>query len=206
MLIEWKQKAKIGIGAQNCFKDDEGAYTGETSPKALVALGARYVILGHSERRALGETDKIIAEKVIGAIRNKLTVILCIGEHERDQHGSHFGEVSEQLRKSLSGFPKSEVKKLIVAYEPIWAIGVKAKRAATPADNREMSILIRRYLAEYFGKKAAFTIPILYGGSADDQNALGFLTEGGADGFLLGRASLDHKKIVAIAQIANKIH
>ncbi len=204
-MVEWKAKSKIAIGAQNCFKDDEGARTGETSPKALASIGASYVILGHSERRALGETDVQVAEKVVAAVRNKLTVVLCVGEHERDQHGSYFSEVSNQLRASLSGFPKGEAKRLVIAYEPIWAIGAKAKQPATPSDYREMSILMRRYLTEYFGKKVAFAIPILYGGSVDDRNAEGFLKDGGADGLLVGRISLDAEKFTAIIHIANKL-
>lgn len=199
------KKTKIAIGAQNCFKEDEGAWTGETSPKALFSVGATHVILGHSERRALGETSEDVAQKAVVAVRNKLTVILCVGERERDQHGSYFGEVSNQLRASLSGFPKGEVRRLVVAYEPIWAIGSKAKKSATPSDYREMSILIRRYLAEYFGKKVAFAVPVLYGGSVDDRNAESFLREGGADGLLVGRASLDPEKFSTIIRNANNI-
>ena len=202
-MVEWRAKAKIAVGGQNCFKEDEGARTGEVSPRALASVGASHVILGHSERRALGETDADVAEKAIAAVRNKLSVVLCVGERERDQHGSHFGEVSAQLRASLAGFPKGEVKRLVVAYEPIWAIGAKAKKPATPSDYREMSILIRRYLAEYFGKKIAFAIPILYGGSVDDNNAESFFKEGGADGLLVGRASLDSERFCAIIRIAN---
>ena len=204
-LLAARGKSKIHMGGQNCFKDDEGARTGETSPRALALLGASHVLLGHSERRALGETDSDVAEKIVGATRNKLTTILCVGEHSRDEHGTHFNEVSAQLRASLLGFPKGEAKRLVVAYEPIWAIGAKAVRPATPSDFREMSILIRRYLTEYFGKKLAFAIPILYGGSVDERNAEGFLSEGGADGLLVGRVSLDADKFSAIIRIANNI-
>jgi triosephosphate isomerase (TIM) len=199
-------KTKIAIGGQDCFTEDEGAYTGETSPRALRALGATYVILGHSERRAMGETDKEVSKKVIAALRNKLTVILCVGEKERDQHGGYFNEVSTQLRASLDGCPKVGWKNLIIAYEPIWAIGSKAVRVATPADFREMSILIRRTLTEYFGKKEAFAVPVIYGGSVDDRNALGFLREGEADGLLVGRVSLDPEKFSAIIRSAHNIH
>ncbi len=202
-LIASRGKAMIALGGQNCFKEDEGARTGENSPRALSALGASHVILGHSERRALGETDKDIAEKSVSALRNKLTIILCVGERGRDEHGSHFNEVSAQLRSSLSLFPKSGARQLVIAYEPIWAIGVKALRPATPSDFREMSILIRRYLTEYFGKTAAFAIPILYGGSVDERNAEGFLREGGADGLLVGRISLDAQKFSSIVRIAH---
>ncbi len=204
-LVTLRGKSTLAIGGQNCFKEDEGARTGETSPKALASIGANYVILGHSERRALGETDKQISEKAIGAIRNKLSIILCVGEHVRDEHGTHFNEVSAEIRSSLAQFPKNEAKRLVIAYEPIWAIGASAKRPATPSDFREMSILIRRYLTEYFGKKLAFAIPILYGGSVDERNAEGFLREGGADGLLVGRVSLDAEKFSAIIQIANNV-
>ena len=201
-VFTWKGTSKLGVGSQNCFHEDEGARTGEISPKALASIGATHVILGHSERRALGETDAMVAEKAIGAVRNKLTVVLCVGERERDHHGSYFGEVSAQLRASLAGFPKGEVRRLVIAYEPIWAIGAKAKKPATPSDYREMSILIRRYLSEYFGKKSAFSVPILYGGSADERNAESFFVEGGADGLLVGRVSLDPLRFGAIIHIA----
>lgn len=198
-------KGKISIGGQDCHVDDEGARTGETSPRALRSTGATCVILGHSERRAMGETDEIISQKIVAALRNKLKVILCVGERERDERGEYFNFVSNQLRDSLVLFPKISSKDLIVAYEPIWAIGSKAKRAATPGDFLEMSILIRRSLTDYFGKNVAFTIPVLYGGSVDDRNAEGFLKEVGADGFLIGRASLDPEKLTNIIHLANTV-
>jgi triosephosphate isomerase len=204
-LVAITAKSKLKIGGENAAIVDEGALTGETSPKALHACGASHVILGHSECRHAGETNELIAQKVVGALRNKLTVILCVGEKERDQHGGYFNEVSTQLRASLEGCPKTAAKNLIIAYEPIWAIGSQAVRVATPADFREMSILIRRTLTEYFGKKDAFAIPILYGGSVDDRNAEGFLKEGEADGLLIGRVSLDPEKFGAIIKMANTI-
>lgn len=200
-----KSLLNISIGAQNSFWEDEGARTGETSPKTLSSLGATHVILGHSERRALGETDAMIAQKSIQAVKNKLTVIVCVGEHSRDDAGAYFAEVREQLRLSLAGFSKTESKRLVIAYEPIWAIGAKAVRPATPADFHEMSILIRRHLVEQFGKAAGFKVPILYGGSVDERNALGFLRDAGADGLLVGRASLDVEKFGMIIQLADSI-
>lgn len=197
--------SRIAIGAQDAHTENEGAHTGETSPGALASLGVTHVILGHSERRAAGETNAIVAAKVRAAIKNKLSVILCVGEKKRDESGAYFGEVSHQLRESLEGFPKIAAKRLIIAYEPIWAIGAKAVRAAEPTDFHEMSILIRRHLVEYFGKNIAFTIPILYGGSADERNAEAFLKEGGADGLLVGRASLDPEKFATIIRLADRI-
>ena len=201
-LVSVAGKATIAIGGQNIYFEDEGAKTGETSPAALKNIGATHTIVGHSERRAMGDTNETVAAKMAAAVRNKLSPILCVGEHERDEHGAYFAEVSEQLQASLVEFPKTEARRLIVAYEPLWAIGAKAKRAAAPSDFREMSILIRRTLTDYFGKKVAFAIPILYGGSVDDHNALSFLTEGGADGLLVGRISLDANKFGTIVTLA----
>ncbi len=201
-VMEWKGKAPIVLGAQSCAKDDEGAWTGETSPKALASIGEKYVIVGHSERRSMGETNHDVAQKAIASVRNRLKVVLCVGEHKRDLHGNHFSVVSTQLRESLSGFPKDSAGDLVVAYEPIWAIGAQAKQPASPADHREMSILIRRTLTEYFGKSAAFTIPILYGGSVDEENAAGYLTLGEADGLLVGRVSLHPTRFAEIIRRA----
>jgi triosephosphate isomerase len=200
-----KSSLSISVGAQNSFWEDEGARTGETSPKTLSSLGATHVILGHSERRLLGETDAVVAQKSIQVVRNKLTAIVCVGEHTRDDAGAYFTEVREQLRRSLLNFPKTESKRLVIAYEPIWAIGVKAVRPATPPDFHEMSILIRRHLVEQFGKAAGFKVPILYGGSVDERNALGFLRDAGADGLLVGRVSLDAEKFGTIIQLADSI-
>lgn len=200
-----KPPLNISVGAQNSFWEDEGARTGETSPYTLSSLGATHVILGHSERRALGETDAMVAQKSIQVVRNKLTAIVCVGEHVRDDAGLYFTEVREQLRHSLLGFPQTESKRLVIAYEPIWAIGAKAVRPATPADFHEMSILIRRHLVEQFGKTTGFKVPILYGGSVDEKNALGFLRDVGADGLLVGRVSLDAEKFGMIMNLAGSI-
>ncbi len=200
-----KGKRSIEIGAQNAFYEDEGARTGEISPLQIRSVGATYVILGHSERRALGETDEVIAKKAIQANKAKLTVILCVGEKKRDEAGTYFNEVREQMRKSLTGFPSDAVKRLVIAYEPIWAIGANAIRPATPHDFHEMSILIKRHLVEQFGKTAGFKVPILYGGSVDEKNAEGFLKEGAADGLLIGRLSLDAERFGTILKLADKL-
>jgi triosephosphate isomerase len=147
----------------------------------------------------------MVAQKSVQAVKNKLTVIVCVGEHSRDDAGAYFAEVREQLRLSLAGFPKTESKRLVIAYEPIWAIGAKAVRPATSADFHEMSILIRRHLVEQFGKAAGFKVPILYGGSVDERNALGFLRDADADGLLVGRVSLDVEKFGMIIQLADSI-
>jgi triosephosphate isomerase (TIM) len=197
--------ASITVGAQNAFFEDEGARTGEVSPAMLASLGVTHVILGHSERRALGETNDLVAKKAVQAMKQTLTVVMCVGEDVRDEAGEYFGLVRTQLRESLRGVPANASKRLIVAYEPIWAIGAKATRPATPEDFHEMSILIRKVLVDHFGKIAGFKVPILYGGSVDDRNAEGFMRKGGADGLLIGRVSLDPEKFGAIIQLAESI-
>lgn len=190
------------IGAQDVFWEEEGARTGEISPAMLRSVGASFVIVGHSERRALGESDRDVAKKAALAMKSGLSVILCVGEKERDTAGAYFAEVRDELFASLEGIPRSFAKKLIVAYEPIWAIGAKARRPATVEDFREMRIHIKKHLVEQFGKAAGFRVPILYGGSVDERNAAGFLREGEADGLLIGRVSLDAEKLAAVISLA----
>jgi triosephosphate isomerase len=189
--------SSLQFGGQNAAALGEGPLTGEVSPVQLASLGAKYVILGHSERRALGESDAEIATKVIAAVKAGLMVILCVGEKERDHDGHYFVEVANQLRASLANFPESKSVHLMIAYEPIWAIGVNATHPATPRDHQEMSMLLRRTLAELFGKQKGFHIPLLYGGSVDVKNAQSFL-DIGADGLLVGRTSLRAKDFALI--------
>lgn len=196
-----KMSSSIDIGAQNCFTEIEGAHTGETSPAQLASLGMSYVILGHSERRAAGETSSDVAAKIEVAIKQKLSVILCVGEKARDGQGAYFNEIASQLRASLEGFPTTKTSQLIIAYEPVWAIGKNAVRPATPEDFREVEMLLRRELSALFGKTKAFKVPVLYGGSVSKDNAQSFINIG-ADGLLIGRTSLDGDAFVSIVKSA----
>lgn len=199
-------KSRLALGAQDCFFEEKGARTGETSPAMLRDIGVSSVILGHSERRALGETSEFVAKKIAAATKEGLSPILCIGERERTgDEGGHYAVVRDQLLASLFGVPQKTASSLVVAYEPVWAIGANAKRAATPEDFREIAVLIRKHLSELFGKAAAFRVPILYGGSVDERNAGGFLREGGADGLLIGRVSLASEQFNAIVRIADTL-
>ncbi len=199
-------KSRLLVGAQNSFWEEKGARTGEISPSQVRSVGASYVILGHSERRALGEDDATAAKKVALAAKQGLTVVLCVGERERTgEEGGHYRIVRDQLLASLAGVPAKAASSLVIAYEPVWAIGTQAKRAATPEDFREIAILVRKNLTDIFGKKAAFAIPVLYGGSVDEHNAGGFITGGGADGLLIGRVSLDPLQFNAIIRLANTL-
>lgn len=192
------------LGAQNAWFETEGAFTGEVSLAMVASVGAQYVIVGHSERRALGDTDELVNKKVLAAVKSGLTVVLCVGEHTRDQDGEYMKFISEQIKSALHGVQKKELKQIVIAYEPIWAIGKQALRAASTDDALEVSILIKKTLADTYGKDGGSVI-ILYGGSVDAKNAWEFLLKSQVDGLLVGRASLDPKVFGEILQSADKI-
>lgn len=182
---------KSKLGAQNTFYDTDGAYTGEVSVAQLKSIGVKYVIIGHSERRALGETNEMIHDKLQLTLKAGLHAVLCVGERERN-HGEAFPPIiREEIHAGLHGIKKSLLKNMIVAYEPIWAIGTG--KPATPKNIFEISILIRRELFRMLGRKIALDVPILYGGSVNDKNATEFISEGRMDGLLVGGASLNHR-------------
>lgn len=198
-------KNKVSFGSQDVFWKEKGAYTGEVSPRMIKDVGAKYTIIGHSERRALGETNEMINRKIKAALKEGLSVILCIGEKERGSDGSHFKFLQEELLEGIRGVPKKSLKNIIVAYEPIWAIGRHAKDAMKPEDMHEMAIYIKKVLAEKHDKNAALSIPILYGGSAEPSNTEDMLRDGQADGLLVGHASLNLGDFKDILHIANKV-
>jgi len=191
------------VGAQDTFFEISGAYTGEVSSKMLSNSGAEYVIIGHSERRAHGETDEIVNRKVISALKEGLHSVVCIGEKERDENAEYLNFIKQEIKGSLDDIPKNKLDKLIIAYEPIWAIG--GATPDSPEDTFETVLFIRKVLAESFGKKFAMKIPILYGGSVNKKNAENYLLHGGVQGLLIGGASLDLKQFSEILKKANNI-
>lgn len=192
--LEKINDSKILIGAQDMFWENAGSFTGEISPIMLKKEGEGYVILGHSERRELGETEEMIAKKIASAIKAGLIPILCIGEKERDIHGEYLHFLRKQIINSLGKLPKRFLAKLIVAYEPIWAIGKSEEEAMKPADLHEMTIFIKKILVELYGQAVGMTVPILYGGSVNHNNAKDILVHGQVQGLLVGRESLNPKK------------
>jgi triosephosphate isomerase len=180
--------SSIKLGAQNMFYEREGAFTGEISPVMLKDAGCEYVILGHSERRKIfGETDELINRKVLSAAENGLIPILCVGETLEEREAGRTKEVvGRQVREGLKGFP-AEVE-LVIAYEPVWAIGTG--RSATPEMAQEVHKFIREVLTELFGQKKAGKTRILYGGSVKPENAKSLLEMEEIDGALVGGASL----------------
>ncbi len=203
--IKKLKNKKIILGAQNVASEQSGAYTGEISSEMLYDAGVKYVIVGHSERRALGETNEIINKKLIQNLKSKLIPILCVGESVRSHDGFYLATVKEQLASCLVGIPKTQIKNIVIAYEPVWALSSTIDRQdATPHDFEEMKIYIRKILTDIFGSVAISSIRILYGGSANKDNTLSFLRIG-ADGLLLGKASLDSKNFAKIVEIASTI-
>lgn len=193
--------SKIKLGAQDAFWGEVGAFTGEVSSEMLYEIGVKYVILGHSERRAMGESNADINKKIKASLASGLIPIFCVGEAVRDESHSYFNLVKMQLEECLLGISKNLISKIIIAYEPIWAISTTANRKdATPSDSLEMGIFIRKILSDKFGGEAAH-IRIIYGGSVNGKDAPDFLKNGGVDGLLVGRASLDAKKFAEIVKI-----
>lgn len=183
----------IKFGAQDCFWENLGAFTGETSPLMLKNLGCQYVILGHSERRKyFGETDEMINKKIKAALLAKLKPILCLGETEKERkEGKTFEILKKQLKKSLFLIPNS--KFLILAYEPVWAIGT-GKSCGIP-EAKKANLFIRKTLHQLINSS---THQLLYGGSVNSQNARDYIKEAGFEGLLVGSASLNAKEFVKI--------
>ena len=192
---------KINLGAQNAFEGEVGAFTGEVSPYMLSSIGVKYVILGHSERRAFGESNSDINKKIKSSLGAGLNPILCVGENTRDESHGYFNLVKTQIEECLAGVSRNSILKIIIAYEPVWALSSTVNRKdATAFDSREMTLFIRKILSDKFGKDAAI-MSIIYGGSANEKDAEDFLKNGGVDGLLPGRASLNAKKFIEIVKI-----
>ena len=194
------QKALLELGAQNVNDNDEGAFTGEVSGPMLKGL-VGYAIVGHSESRIVFmESNELIARKVAACIRNKLTPILCVGENTNErQEGLAKRTVLDQLEQNLSEIIPSEASKLIIAYEPVWAIGTGVN--AEPYDVEEMALAIYHYLVNKYGTETADKIPLLYGGSTNGDNAASYLAINKIGGLLVGGASLNYKVFSSICQL-----
>ena len=184
----------IFLGVQNIASSEKGAFTGEVSAEMVKNLGANYSIIGHSERRAMGEANQIINKKLQIAFNNDLIPILCIGEKERDKEGLYLEFIKNQIKECLIGLQKKNLIGLIIAYEPLWAIGKSYREAPTPTDIHEMTLFIKKVVGELFGRDVANSFKILYGGSVEAENAKIIIEQGNVAGFLVGHASLDPKE------------
>lgn len=202
LATDYAEEGNIGVGAQNLSPFDAGAYTGEVSAAMLVSMGVTHCIIGHSERRKyFNEDDKMLTAKVNQALKHKLTPIFCVGEAlpER-QAGSHFDVVRSQVRHGLFHLDTDEFHKVVIAYEPVWAIGTGV--TATPDQAQEMHAYIRTLITERYGKDVADASLILYGGSCNAANAAEIFAKPGVDGGLIGGASIKAEEFVSICKQA----
>ncbi|KAA9352857.1 triose-phosphate isomerase [Larkinella humicola] len=193
-------QTRVALGAQNCHEKASGAYTGEISAPMLKSIGVRYVILGHSERRQyFGETNAQLAEKVNSALANGLTPIFCCGESlEQRQTEVHLDFVRAQLTESLFHLSPEQFANLVIAYEPIWAIGTGL--TATSDQAQEMHAMLRQHIASQYGQEVADDTSILYGGSANEKNAAELFAQPDVDGGLIGGASLKSREFTLVVK------
>lgn len=205
MAVNYLHETDIQVGAQNMHYADSGAFTGEISAAMIAESGCNYVILGHSERREyFGEDDEMINKKVIQAIDNDLAPILCVGEsYKQRKAGEQQMIVAKQIRSGLEGISTEDVLNVVIAYEPIWAIGTG--ETASPAQAQEMHLYIRELVSEIYDKDAASSLRLLYGGSMKPANAEELLSQTDVDGGLIGGASLDADSFSEIITIAENL-
>lgn len=195
--------SRVKLSSQNVYWEDQGAFTGEVSPKMLTDLGCHYGIIGHSERRTyFGETDQGVNRKAKALLEHKITPIVCVGETlpERDA-GDAARKVTGQVEAALANLSPAEIERLVIAYEPIWAIGTG--RNASPAQAEEIHKLIRAVLVRLAGSEKAESVRILYGGSVKPENAGALIAEENIDGALVGGASLDPENFAGIVRQAH---
>lgn len=193
---------KIMLGAQNAFYEQVGAYTGEVSAQMLAEFKVKYCLVGHSERRALGETNEMCSKKIVALLKVGIIPILCVGESNRDHSHEYLNLVKQQIKECLVNLSKNSLSKIIIAYEPVWALSTTLnRRDFVPAEFLEIKIFIKKILSDIFGSRTVLP-RIIYGGSARPDNALSFMKDGEADGLLPGRDSLDAKKFLSIIKIA----
>lgn len=203
-LVKSKSK-NVSVGLQNVSEFVSGAHTGEISPVMARESGATHIIVGHSERRAAGETNEIVNKKVLATFRENLNVILCIGEDKRDNEGTYLEFIKQELIQGLHKVEKKDLQGLVIAYEPIWAIGQSDKNAMKGAQMYEMGIYIKKILAEIFDRTTTANVPILYGGSVSSFNAEDIAVGGHVDGLLVGRQSLNPEDFKEILNIVDSI-
>jgi triosephosphate isomerase len=184
------------IGAQNVHAENLGAFTGEISLPMGKSFDVSHVIVGHSERRRMGESDTEVNTKTLAVIKAGLTAVVCVGEGKRDHAAQYLNDIESQIRTAVRGLSKSKLTSLVIAYEPVWAIGTGQN--ATPGDVHEMRLFIVKVLADIYGRNYAQKVRVLYGGSVTPKNARELMQEGTIDGFLVGGASLVAKDFSAI--------
>ena len=179
----------LKLGAQTVSYEEAGPHTSEVSAAMLKDMGVKYVITGHSEERARGDTDDVVSKRVRAIVEAGLFAVLCVGERERDEGGVYLEQLKQQIKGSLADIPTTKAKNIILAYEPVWAIG--AKEALAPEQVREMGIFVRKVFSDVFSADQALKATVLYGGSVNFRNASDIIKIGQVDGLLVGRESVN---------------
>ena len=201
-LVSAYKGKKIAFGAQDAYWQNNGSLTGYLSPTMAESTGAKYLIVGHSERRSIaGEAPELIAKKVFAGVEAKMTVILCTGEKVRDRNAEYLTYIKEDLRECLKKIDKLMMGHVMIAYEPVWAVG--GREAMLPSDIHGMTIYIRKVLTELYDKQIADAVQILYGGAVNVDNVEDIVKDGEIDGLLVGRDSLVPENIMHIVAVAN---
>lgn len=191
------------IGAQSISVDADGPHTGEVSAAMLKDLGVQSVIIGHSEQRARGDSGEKVSRQAIVAVESGLTAIVCVGEASRDEGGAYFDGLKSQIKASLAGVSPKQAKSIVIAYEPIWAIG--GQEAMSPGQIHEAALFIKKTFADLFGSEAALKTRVLYGGSVNFRNAADIISIGKVDGLLVGRESVNIPGFVELLKAVDAI-
>lgn len=184
-----KKDSVVAVGSQTVSMDEAGAHTGEVAAAMLKNMEIQYAIVGHSEVRAAGDTDAMVSRRIQAALAGGLQVIVCVGEKVRDEGGAYLEALKNQIKDSFADVPKNQVKNIVLAYEPVWAIG--AKEAMNPAQVYETSLFVRKSFSDLFGHDPAMRVRVLYGGAVNFRNAADIISIGQVDGLLVGRESVN---------------
>ncbi len=205
-VCELLRGSRVKVGAQNMHWEERGAFTGEISPPMVKDCGAQLVELGHSERRAeFGETDFTVNKKVLSALRHGLRPLICVGETAQEKEWGVAGEyVARQVKIALHGVGQRDIAQVILAYEPVWAIGERGTPAA-PTYASAIHGLMRRTISELYGTAAAACVPILYGGSVNASNAVPFVQQPDVDGLFIGRAAWDAASFIQLIKMVEQV-
>jgi len=198
-----KPAANFRLGAQSVSIEETGAHTGQVSAGMVRSLGAEYAIVGHSEERAAGDTDQIISRKIARILDAGMTAIVCVGDGSRTEDGAHFDHIKNQIRDSLAGIPAEKTSRIVLAYEPIWAIG--AKEPMSSADIHETAIFVKKTFADIFGPEAGLKVKVLYGGAVNFRNAAEIIQAGQVDGLLVGHESVNMPGFVELLKAVDHI-
>ncbi|VAW33239.1 Triosephosphate isomerase [hydrothermal vent metagenome] len=199
-LLAEKNHSKVSFMAQDISSMTGGAHTGEITASMARNSGASYALVGHSERRAMGENNELITKKLQHILAQGLTPVLCVGESKRDDDGSYLTFLREEIIDAFEPLTRKERLQVVIAYEPIWAIGKKASESITVADLTEMVLYIRKILTEFLSGRATNNVRVLYGGSVEPNNIRTLAEGSGIDGFLIGHASVELESFSALVK------